>query len=701
MQIHSLTHPFPGQPKAYLANGLIGLRLGPIPLIGPEARLSGNYELSAEFNAQSLALAPVPVGADLQLNGHWLSERPDEAVFVSQDYDFSTGELASVFRFSDNGVTASVRVLTFCSRTRPTIVAQEIQIEVSAEGDLVVQAHLDSRGLSGDRRTRIQPPRGVDGALHWASRGGEASWGAAYASEWLNSGAALRRNDFGYEDDWLLSRYSVTAKPGTVYTLRQLGSLVPSVLHPEPHWQAIRLLRSAREAGFEALREANRAAWAELWRGRIRLTGAGERWQAIADAAFFYLHSSAHPATPCAIAPFGLSRHREYRGNVFWDCDTFMVPPLLLTAPRAARAVLDYRFDRLGAARRNARMNGYDGAQFPWQSSLSGAEMTGFYVGASGGIEEQHINLDVAMAFVQAAHIGGDERFIREQAWPILSEVARWIGSRVIRTRRGYEIRHVTGIDERQDGTHNNIFTNASCIVVLREAAALSRRLGDEPPALWEEIANHLFIPLDAGALRQHDADEFDGKALALKTSHQNYMIKGADVQGNWIRTPEALAALFPLGWSHSPEVDLATLRRELSVVDNYAGMPMLGAFLGVYAARLGDRKRSLELFEKGSAAYLVEPFHQFTEVALEHRKTFSGSVTLFLTNPCGFLLSLLVGLPGLRTDSGSPSEWGRHPVCLPEGWDAIEVERIYARGREWRLIAEQGAARAQLEPLS
>ncbi len=39
--------------------------------------------------------------------------------------------------------------------------------------------------------------------------------------------------------------------------------------------------------------------------------------------------------------------------------------------------------------------------------------------------------------------------------------------------------------------------------------------------------------------------------------------------------------------------------------------------------------------------------------------------------------------------------------VSLPEGWDAIEVERLWARGKPWRLAARYGAAKASLESLA
>ena len=55
---------------------------------------------------------------------------------------------------------------------------------------------------------------------------------------------------------------------------------------------------------------------------------------------------------------------------------------------------------------------------------------------------------------------------------------------------------------------------------------------------------------------------------------------------------------------------------------------------------------------------------------------------------------------PGIRIGSGPPQSWCTAPVVLPAGWDCIEVDGLWARGRQWRLVAEHGAEHATLEPV-
>ncbi|HEX6818817.1 MAG TPA: hypothetical protein VF120_10610 [Ktedonobacterales bacterium] len=69
-------------------------------------------------------------------------------------------------------------------------------------------------------------------------------------------------------------------------------------------------------------------------------------------------------------------------------------------------------------------------------------------------------------------------------------------------------------------------------------------------------------------------------------------------------------------------------------------------------------------------------------------------------THPPRSGAALLFGLPGLCLGPGAPQTWRERPVVLPEGWDAIEVERISARGEPARLMARQGDERATLEML-
>jgi trehalose/maltose hydrolase-like predicted phosphorylase len=64
-----------------------------------------------------------------------------------------------------------------------------------------------------------------------------------------------------------------------------------------------------------------------------------------------------------------------YRGHVFWD-ELFVLPLITTRLPAVAKALLDYRWRRLDAARYAAQQAGLVGALFPWQSGSDGREET-------------------------------------------------------------------------------------------------------------------------------------------------------------------------------------------------------------------------------------------------------------------------------------------------------------------------------------
>jgi hypothetical protein len=64
-----------------------------------------------------------------------------------------------------------------------------------------------------------------------------------------------------------------------------------------------------------------------------------------------------------------------------------------------------------------------------------------------------------------------------------------------------------------------------------------------------------------------------------------------------------------------------------------------------------------------------------------------------FFANMGGFVLSVLLGFPRLVPGSGDPESWAQGEAVLPAGWKAIEVERIWLRGRPARLVAAHGKA--------
>lgn len=669
---------------AYVSNGLIGLRVPSLPIFGGMALLNGFAGEHPVRRIEALAQAPYPLFADLAINGVWLSDVPHQVSELEQTYDFATGELTSRFSFQACDRVLACEVVTFASREDPSLVCQQMICRVDGACELTIRAGLDARGLEGRPLRYLRDTPGVseatcDGTLLWESAGAYAQAGCAYVTSLAGGEAAKAQADRPpLGSNRLTSTYGFRARSGVAYRLEQVTAMVASVLHAEPDRQAARLAAKARFDGFATLRRENRTRWRELWRSRIQLVGADARWQALADAAFFYVNSSVHASSPASTSIFGLATWHDYHyyyGHVMWDIEAFTAPVVSLIQPHASEALFDYRLRTLPAAFANAKLMGRRGAQFAWESAPStGAEATP--LPGRGAWHEDHVSLDIARAFALHADVTGDQAFRRDKAWLILSAVSDWIVSRVTTSARGYSIAESMGIAERQQTVDNSAFTNMAAVVVLQATIALAETIGRDVDPQWEAIAKRLRIPKRGAVLVSHDGFRFNEE-------------KGA--------TPDPLMGLWPFGFRASPAEEAATIEAYLAHAKDYIGSPMLSALYGVWAARLGDRRRALKLFEDGYARFAHDRFDQILEYRPDRfpEQPMAGP---FFANMGGFLSGLLLGLPRLHPSSAPPKDWPQAKVVLPAGWHAIEVDALQVRGRTLRLTARHGEL-ARLEP--
>lgn len=673
------------QLPAYVSNGVIGLRVPSVPLRPGLAMVNGLAALHPVLGIEYSPEAPYPLAGDLAVGGVRLSEWPHCAAGLEQRYDFSRGELHSRFSAELDATVLDVEVVTFASRSHPALVLQEVSVTASRACELTFTALVSTAGVPGrvERRTvGVSSPDGelADGLLRFEPVGGISSSGVALWTQGPGGDVGRERADWWGNGD-LATSYRVRARRGRTYRLRQIAAMVPSSMHSIAEHHAVRLLRSGVDLGFDELRRRNAALWEELWRARVVLLGADEEWQARADAAFFYLQSSVHRSSPASTSIFGLAQWRNYHyyyGHVMWDIEAFAVPPLLLTQPEAAAAMLGYRRRTVAAAEHNAQLHGRRGAQFPWESGPTRGEESS-PLGALGPSYEDHVGCVVAHAFAQYAFASGDRGFAVEQAWPVLARLAEWVESRATWTSRGVEILRAMGVAERSEPFDNDAFTNVAAAAVLRDAVAVGHQIGSTVPEDWALMADRMVLAVDEGVILDHDGFSFDEEKAS---------------------TPSAPAALLLFGHPVDPAVASATRCAYLDVADDYAGSPMLSSLLGVFAAHEGDRRRSTALFEAGYGEFCSDRFANVHEYRPD-RFPDEPVAGPFYANLSGFLLACMYGLSHVRLGPGLPASWCREgPVVMPTLWEGVEVERVWAHSRPFHLVARNGDDRARIEPL-
>jgi alpha,alpha-trehalose phosphorylase len=268
--------------------------------------------------------------------------------------------------------------------------------------------------------------------------------------------------------------------------------------------QVMAALASAMHSGWQELLAEQRAYLDRFWeRADVELDGADELQQAARFALFHILQAGAR-GEQRPIAAKGLTGP-GYDGHTFWDTETFVLPVLTYTAPRAAGDALLWRHRTLAPARERARTLGLEGAAFPWRT-IAGSECSSYWPAGTGAF---HINADIADAVARYQAASGDEDFERGAGIELLVETARlWRSLGHLDASGCFRIDGVTGPDEYSAVADNNVYTNLMAQRNLRAAADAAERnppraaeLGVDAQELgvWRRLADAVLIPYDSG----------------------------------------------------------------------------------------------------------------------------------------------------------------------------------------------------------
>lgn len=436
--------------------------------------------------------------------------------------------------------------------------------------------------------------------------------------------------------------FSIQLKKGETFCFSLVGSVCSSRDFFDPYNEAERQVIYAVHEGEEALMQAHYRLWDELWQGDIRIEGDDDA-QRIVRFALFNLYSSCRGGSRLSIPPMGLSL-QGYNGHIFWDTELWMYPPMLLLNQDIARSMLDYRFDRLPAARKKALAYGYRGAMFPWESDDSGEEATPTH--ALTGPFEHHITADIGIACWNYYCVTRDMRWLQREGYPLLKEIADFWTSRVTRNQDGsYSIHNVTGADEYANGVTDNAFTNGAASLALKYACQAAEICGEKVPEIWQEIGENIrVLQFENGVTREH-------------STYKGEMIKQAD----------ANLLAYPLGLITDEYRQRQDLEYYAERIDQKDGPAMSYSVYCVQYARMGDADKAYEMFRRCYEPNLRKPFGVISE-------TPTSNNPYFMTGAGGLLQAVLNGFCGLQiTDEGIV----QLPSALPSHWKRVTVTGV------------------------
>lgn len=464
--------------------------------------------------------------------------------------------------------------------------------------------------------------------------------------------------------------------------------------------------RNARSAaaaeGAERLLRRHVQRWEERWvDAAVDIVG-DEEAEAAVRFALYHLLGAVDRAGPAAVGARALSGP-AYLGHVFWDADVFVLPTLTAIDPPAARAMIEYRLERLGQARDNARAEGHEGCRFPWESAHSGIDVTpeqargpnGETIPILTGQLELHIVSDVAWSAVHHARWTGDPELLAGPVRPLVVGGARYWASRIEvgEDGRGH-VRDVIGPDEYHEHVDDNAFTNVMAGWTLRTAADLERRCpngdsGEVERRTWERLADSLVDGYDAGTGVHEQFDGFDEldpvriESLATPPVAADLLLGRELVERSQIiKQADVIMAHHLLGEEMPP----GSLGRDL---DRYLPHTAHGSSLSpaVHAAALARAGRPEEA---------LELFHLAGRLDLDDL-TGTTAFGVHAATMGGLWQALAFGFLGLGADGAAL----RVDPVLPRRWRAVRVGcRFHGVPVEVRASADEVLVHAD-EPIA
>ena len=623
-----------------IANGMIGLVPSQQPLRFEQIVLNGVYDKYGPDKVSRILPGIHFADLDLQLGADSVSSswRPQE---WRQSLHMKEAHLTTTFTIDRK---IQIEQTIYALRHLPHVVLIALTITALEEIAVTINHHLSVPATLEPQDQHFRYYHEVSGTPIFSSEAisptGRHRLGAAVS--YLFDGERPHLTHETVSDREHAVRFMIELTPGETYHFGLVGSICTTAHFADPLNQAERFTIFAKFEGEQRLIANHMQAWAKLWAGDIIIEGDLDAQRDVRFA-LYNLYSFVRAESRYSLPPMGLSSTSSYNGHIFWDCELWMYPPLLLLQPELAKTVLDYRFDRLPAAQQIAKSYGFKGAMYPWESDDLGQECTPIW--AVTGVFEHHITAAVGIAFWNYYRVTGDKAWLRTQGYPLLEQVARFWISRVEQNAAGqYEIKNVVAADEYSGVIHNNAFTNGAAITVLNYAAQAAQELGLFPDPHWQTVAENIVIlTFEDGTTQEYEG--YDGR-----------IVKQADV--NLLAFPLELVT------------DEAQIQQDLdyykSRFDEDAPA-MSHSVLAIISARLGHRDQAYEFFKRAYQPNQKPPYGVLSETPYSNNPYFA-------TAAGGMLQTVLFGFGGLAiTDQGIEQ---RQP-CLPSGWQSLTIKGL------------------------
>ncbi|MDD5070646.1 MAG: glycosyl hydrolase family 65 protein [Candidatus Omnitrophica bacterium] len=349
--------------------------------------------------------------------------------------------------------------------------------------------------------------------------------------------------------------FKIMANKGQTYRVEKIVALSNSrdSKIESPLTTSVEELKKARS--FKELLKTHQRVMAELWDKSDIIVEGDTFAQMVLRLHVFHLLQTAsiHNVNIDAGIPARGLHGEAYRGHVFWD-EIFLMPFFETHLPQVSKSSLLYRYRRLNRARQYARDNGYSGAMFPWQSSLTGEEETqevhlnplsGKW-GPDYSRKQRHVSFAIAYNLWHYWKVTDDLGFLGRFGAELFLSIAQF-GASLAKYNfldRRYHVKGIMGPDEfhekmpgaKQGGIKDNAYTNIMIVWTLIKAQEIldllsfsdKRRImsklgiSEKDLRSWQNITKSMSITIENNIISQFDG-YFQLKELDWKAYRSEY----------------------------------------------------------------------------------------------------------------------------------------------------------------------------------
>lgn len=628
-----------------VANGMIGIVSAPEPFRVKDVVLAGAYDQYGRGRVSNFLRSFNLLNMRMDIDGKSIDAK--SATGFKQELDMKHAAFTSSFDYLDK---ASVSYTYYSLRQLPFTVLMDVTITAKKDIDLGAASVMEAPDALKDVQNyynEIDRPHVTISLLTSSAKSPTGKLLMCASNSFIfneGHGQEPRVIHEMWDNNMHLMKFAKKLKAGETYKFSIAGSSITSAHHDDPLNEAERMTIYARLEGHDRLLEFHNKAWEDLWKSDITIEGNAQDQQDV-HSMLYHLYSFTREGTALSPSPMGLSG-LGYNGHVFWDTELWMYPALLVMHPEIARSMVEYRFQRLDAAKRNAFGKGYRGAMFPWESAGTGVEETPVW--ALSGTFEQHITACVAIAAWNYYCVTQDKTWLREKGWPILSATADFWASRVERNGAGhYDIKNVVAADEWAENVDNNAFTNAAAKANLQFATSAAKLLGITPDADWMNVAGNIpILQFPDGTTREHAA-----------------------YNGEGIKQADANLLSYPLKEVTDPKRIKQDLEYYSKRVPNEGTPAMTQGVFALLYARLGDADKAYYWFKDAFIPNLNPPLRVIAE-------TKGGTNPYFSTGAGGILQAVLNGFGGIEI---TPTGITQVKSVIPKSWKSLTITGVGA----------------------